>query len=138
MYLGVLGTASGTPAFIDMARIGANGKVTNSTKQGGLAAAYYFGAMWGCFIGGWFGDKYGRKKAVWIGASFAVLGGALMAASQNANMFICARVIAGLGIGFINVIIPSWVSELSKAHNRGANFSLVFAANCEAFPKAIF
>ena len=49
---GVLGTVSGTPGFIEMADIGSNGKVTNTTKQGGLAAAYYFGAMWGCFIGG--------------------------------------------------------------------------------------
>jgi MFS family permease len=37
-----------------------------------------------------------------------------MAASQNANMFICARVIAGIGIGFINSIIPPWISELGK------------------------
>ena len=43
--------------------------------------------------------------------------------------FICARIIAGLGIGFVNTIIPSWVSELSSAHNRGSNFALVFVAN---------
>lgn len=43
--------------------------------------------------------------------------------------FICARIVAGLGIGFVNTIIPSWVSELSSAHNRGSNFSLVFVAN---------
>jgi hypothetical protein len=43
--------------------------------------------------------------------------------------FICARIVAGIGIGFINTIIPSWVSELSSAHNRGANFALVFVAN---------
>lgn len=86
--------------------------------------------MWGCFIGGWAGDKFGRKKGVMIGATFCILGGALMAASQNANMFICARIIAGIGIGFINAIVPPWVSELSEAHDRGANFSLVFTANC--------
>ena len=42
---------------------------------------------------------------------------------------ICARIVAGLGIGFVNSIIPSWVSELSSAHDRGSNFSLVFVAN---------
>jgi hypothetical protein len=31
---GVYGTISTTPGFIDMAKIGSNGKVTNSTKQG--------------------------------------------------------------------------------------------------------
>ena len=42
---GVLGTVSGTPAFIKMSDIGHDGVVTDTTKQGGLAAAYYFGAM---------------------------------------------------------------------------------------------
>lgn len=77
------------------------------------------------------GDKLGRKKGVLIGACFCILGAALMAGSVNSNMFICARVIAGIGIGFNNAIVPPWVSELSQAHNRGASFSLVFTANCE-------
>lgn len=53
----------------------------------------------------------------------------MMAGSVNSNMFIVARVIAGLGIGQNNSITPIWVSELSQAHNRGAVFSLVFTAN---------
>jgi MFS family permease len=52
-----------------------------------------------------------------------------MAGSVNSNMFLCARIIAGLGIGFINAIIPPWVSELSEAHDRGSSFSLVFVSN---------
>jgi len=126
---GVFGTVSGTPGFIQMADIGSDGVVTNTTKQGGLAAAYYFGAMWGCFFGGWVGDKFGRKKGVFVGAWLCMAGGALMSGSVDSNMFIIARVIAGLGIGFINAIVPSWVSELSQAHNRGSSFSLIFVAN---------
>ncbi|KAI0426209.1 general substrate transporter [Xylaria sp. FL1042] len=126
---GVFGTVSSTPGFIEMAEIGHDGIVTDTTKQGGLAAAYYFGGIWGCFIGGWTGDKIGRKRGVLIGTLFGIVGAALMAGSQNSNMFIVARVIAGLGIGFINAIIPPWVSELSQAHDRGSSFSLVFIAN---------
>jgi hypothetical protein len=37
-----------------MAKIGADGVVTDTTKQGGLVAAYYFGALFGCFFGGTF------------------------------------------------------------------------------------
>ncbi|KAG6991739.1 hypothetical protein FOFC_00028 [Fusarium oxysporum] len=126
---GVLGTVSETPGFIDMAGIGSNGVVTNSTKQGGLAAAYYFGGMWGCFTGGWVGDKIGRKRGVLVGTLCGILGAALMAGSINSNMFLCARIIAGLGIGFLNAIVPPWVSELSEAHDRGSSFSLVFVSN---------
>lgn len=78
---------------------------------------------------GWVGDKLGRRKGVGIGALFCLLGAALMSASQNSDMFICARVIAGIGMGFINAIVPPWVSELSQAHDRGSNFALVFVAN---------
>lgn len=125
----VYGSVSGTPGFIDMSGIGQDGIVTETTKQGGLAAAYYFGAMFGAFIGGWLGDKLGRKKAAFIGGLLSLLGSGLQCGSINAEMFICARVIAGLGIGFINNIILSWVSELSQAHDRGSTFSLVFVAN---------
>ena len=128
---GVQGTVTADPGFIDMAKIGANGTVTNSTKQGGLVSAYYFGAIFGCFFGGWLADRYGRKKAVWLGSCFCLFGAALQSASQNANWFLCARVIAGIGIGFVNTIIPPWISELARAHNRGANFALVFVANCK-------
>lgn len=126
---GVYGAVSGTPGFIAMAKIGSGDTVTNSTKQGGLAAVYYFGAIFGAFIGGWFGDKYGRKKGAFLGALASLIGSALQCGSVNANMFICARVISGLGIGFVNVLIPSWVSELSEAHDRGSTFSLVFVSN---------
>ena len=102
-----------------MAKIGHGDVVTNSTKQGGLLAAYYFGAMWGCFLGGRFAlascysynvltrghtqagwvTRLAGSRGVLVGTSFGILGAALMAGSVNSNMFICARVIAGLGIG---------------------------------------
>lgn len=88
--------------------------------------------MCACFVAGWFGDTYGRKKGVWFGSLWCILGGALMSASQNATMFICSRVIAGIGIGFINTLIPPWVSELAKADTRGVNFTLVFISNCKS------
>jgi len=126
---GVYGSVSGTPGFIAMSGIGYGSTVTETTKQGGLAAAYYFGAIFGAFIGGWLGDKLGRKKAAFIGALLSLFGSALQCGSINASMFICARVISGLGIGFINNIILSWVSELTQAHDRGSTFSLVFVSN---------
>ncbi len=100
-----MGFVNGTPGYIQTVGIGgADGKVTNTTKQGGLVSVYYFGAMFGCFIGGRFGDKFGRKLAVIVGSLFTLVGGSLQAGSQNSNMTICARVIAGVGIGFINSV----------------------------------
>lgn len=103
---GVMGSVNGSAGYIDIVGIGANGVVTNTTKQGGLVAVYYFGAMFGCFFGGSFGDKYGRKKAVVLGSMFTLLGVALQAGSMNSNMTITARVICGVGVGFINSVSP--------------------------------
>jgi MFS family permease len=101
---GVMGAVNGTPGYINTVGIGSDGKVTNTTTQGGLVAVYYFGAMFGCFCGGKIGDLYGRKKAVALGSFLAIIGGALQAGSQNASMTIVARTICGLGIGFINTV----------------------------------
>jgi len=95
---GVMGGISGTPGFIQVMGIGADGVVTNSTKQGGLVAAYYGGAMVGCFAGGKIGDMLGRKKGVWIASCFCIVGASLMAGSINSDMFIVARIIAGMSL----------------------------------------
>ena len=99
-----MGFVNSVPGYIDTVGIGSDGVVSKTTKQGGLVAIYYFGAMFGCFIGGRFGDKYGRKKAVIIGSVFTLIGAALQAGSQSSNMTLVARVISGVGIGFINSV----------------------------------
>lgn len=105
---GVMGSVNGSAGYIAVVGIGADGVVTNTTKQGGIVAVYYFGAMFGCFIGGKIGDRFGRKKAVVFGSVLALMGGALQAGSQNASMTICARTICGLGIGTINSVCFFW------------------------------
>jgi MFS family permease len=107
---GVMGFVNGSAGYIEAVGLGSDGVVTNTTKQGGLVAVYYFGAMFGCFIGGWYGDRFGRKKAVAVGSVLALIGGVLQAASQSSNMTICARVVCGLGIGFINTVcfLSAW------------------------------
>ncbi len=69
-----MGFVNGVPDYIQTVGIGSNGVVTETTEQGGLVAIYYFGDMFGCFIGGRFGDRFGRKKAVIVGSLFTLLG----------------------------------------------------------------
>lgn len=100
-----MGFVNSTPGYVQTVGIGgADGKVTDTTKQGGLVSVYYFGAMFGCFIGGRFGDRFGRKLAVVLGSLFILLGGSLQAGTQNSDMTICGRVICGIGIGFNNSV----------------------------------
>ncbi len=106
---GVMGFVNSTPGYVHTVGIGGpDGKVTNTTKQGGLVSSYYFGAMFGCFIGGRFGDRFGRKRAVVLGSILILLGGSLQAGTRSGDMTICGRVICGVGIGFINSVRIGW------------------------------
>jgi hypothetical protein len=117
-----MGFVNGVPSYIETVGIGAHGVVTNTTKQGGLVAIYYFGAMFGCFVGGRFGDKFGRKKAVIVGSIFTLIGGALQAGSQSSAMTLVARVICGLGIGFINSVCSQRSNSMHCINNLFRSF----------------
>lgn len=117
---GVIGFVNSTPGYVQTVGIGGpDGKVTNTSKQGGLVSCYYFGAMFGCFVGGRFGDRFGRKRAVILGSMFTLLGGSLQAGTRSSDMTICARVICGVGIGFINSVRIGWNTWRILKTDRG-------------------
>jgi MFS family permease len=129
--------------------IGQNGVIDKPLREGGIVAIYYLGATIGGLWGGHIADKYGRVKGVLLGCFFVLLGAPLMvsnhyissfrsdelissqASAKNAAWMCCARVIAGLGVGFFITIIPVWSAEISSADKRGSVFSWVLVANCE-------
>ncbi|ODQ50374.1 putative MFS monosaccharide transporter [Saitoella complicata NRRL Y-17804] len=126
---GVMGGVNTVPNYIEKMSIGTNGIVTRATKQGGIVCIYYLGALFGCFWGGYLGDKRGRRFGVWAGTLWCVAGAALQASAQNSNWMLCARIITGVGTGHLNAIVPVWTAEISKSHSRGASISIVFLAN---------
>jgi MFS family permease len=87
------------------------------------------GCIVGCFGGGWLADRLGRINGTLVGSLFAVVGGALQAATTSADFIIVARVVTGLGTGALTAIIPVYVSETSTSHGRGKFLGLVFIAN---------
>jgi MFS family permease len=42
---------------------------------------------------------------------------------------LCARVINGIGTGFLNVIVPVWSAEVASHKSRGAFIALEFTLN---------
>lgn len=71
-----------------------------------LLAQYYLGAIVGCFVGGWVADRIGRVNGLFYGAMFALVGGALQAATQSATFILVARVVTGLGTGGNVAYVP--------------------------------
>lgn len=67
--------------------------------------------------------------SLWIGSVFALIGGALQAATQSSDFILVARVVTGLGTGALTGITPVLVSETSSASHRGGFLGYVFIAN---------
>ncbi|KAF2657559.1 general substrate transporter [Lophiostoma macrostomum CBS 122681] len=128
---GVMGGVNSAPDYVRVVDIGQypSGTVNNTTKQGGIVSIYYLGAIVGCFIGGWAADRIGRINGLFFAAIFALIGGALQAATQSANFILVARVVTGLGTGALTGITPVLVSETSTAEHRGGFLGYVFIAN---------
>ncbi|GAA5942498.1 hypothetical protein JCM1841_000514 [Sporobolomyces salmonicolor] len=128
---GVMGGVNDSPDYVRTVGIGLypSGKITSTVHQGGIVSVYYLGCIFGCFIGGWIADRWGRINGVFGGAFFALIGGALQSASQSSNFIIVARVVAGLGTGALTGIVPVYCSEVSPSAHRGAFLGFVFIAN---------
>lgn len=69
------------------------------------------------------------RARLFVGAIFALIGGALQAATQSSDFILVARVITGIGTGALTGITPVLVSETSTATHRGGFLGYVFIAN---------
>ncbi|KIK66531.1 hypothetical protein GYMLUDRAFT_257775 [Collybiopsis luxurians FD-317 M1] len=103
--------------------------ITEPTKQGGIVSIYYLGTLIGCLIAGSLGDRIGRLRTMWIGCIWVMLGASLQCSAQNLAWMLCARVINGIGTGFLNAIVPVWSAEVATHTSRGAFISLEFTLN---------
>ncbi|KAN0113175.1 putative MFS sugar transporter [Hyaloscypha variabilis] len=127
---GVMGGVNASPNYVVEVGIGLpDGTVTNTTHQGGIVSIYYLGAIVGAFVGGWIADRIGRINGVFLAAMFALVGGALQAATQSSNFILVARVVTGLGTGALTAIVPVYIAEVSSAGHRGGFLGYVFIAN---------
>ncbi|KAI9756833.1 MAG: hypothetical protein M1835_000695 [Candelina submexicana] len=105
------------------------GSSKNVAALGGIVAVYYGGTFIGALIAGSLADRCGRIKAVVFGSMWALLGAVLQASAYNMAWMCCARVIAGVGVGAIDCVIPVWSAEVSSHSARGAFLAIEFFMN---------
>lgn len=102
---------------------------SRSILQGTVVAIYEVGCAIGalsCFV---IGDILGRRKTIFLAACLVIIGTTLQATPFSLAQMIVARVVTGLGVGALTATVPMWVTECSKAHNRGR---LVMLEGCFA------
>ncbi|XP_028797615.1 probable inositol transporter 2 [Neltuma alba] len=92
--------------------------------QGAVVSFALIGAVIGSLVGGWFNDRYGRKKATKIGAFLFFAGSVIMGAAPNPAALLAGRLVVGLGVGTASMTAPLYISEASPTKVRGALVSL--------------
>lgn len=91
----------------------------NATLQGAVVALYEIGCMVSSLSTIYLGDKLGRLKIMFIGSVIVTIGGALQSCAYTVAHLTVARIVTGLGTGFITSTVPVYQSECSLAKKRG-------------------
>ena len=63
-------------------------------------------------IGGYIGDKYGRKFAMNLGMVICLIFGLLVSLSQNYLILVLIKISSSTGVGFILCTSPTHLAEI--------------------------
>ncbi|MDR0286790.1 MAG: sugar porter family MFS transporter [Clostridiales bacterium] len=97
---------------------------SSANLQAWAMSSALIGCVAGAVLSGIVSDKYGRKKAL-LGSAFlfiiASLGTGL---SGSFDVFVCFRLLGGIGIGLASAISPMYIAEITPSEMRGRFVSL--------------
>ena len=82
------------------------------------------GALAGCAVGGYLGDRYGRRPTLLM---TALVYGIFALASGLANgpvVFVLSRLFVGAAVGISSMLVPLYIAELAPEDIRGALVTL--------------
>lgn len=91
----------------------------DDTQSGLVVSMFTTGAFFGAALGGPCGDYFGRRLTITVGAIIFCLGGGLQTGAQNIHFLWSGRFLAGLGVGFLVMIVPLYQAELAHPSIRG-------------------
>lgn len=128
---GILTVGSFRRQFPQTDTIGNPGNLHIATLQGITVAAWNIGCFVSAMVTIFWGDILGRKKTIFVGLTFFMIGEIIQASSYSFGQFIAGRVIAGFGNGFNTATVPAWQAECTKAHRRGT-LLMISAGACIA------
>lgn len=116
--LGVIAGVISAPSFI------AYFDQPDATNTGAVVSVFTGGAFFGAAAAGPIGDWLGRKYTILIGAAIFCLGGGLQTGATSLSFMYGGRAIAGLGVGFLVMIVPLYQAEIAHPSIRGRITSL--------------
>ncbi|OBT56148.1 hypothetical protein VE04_03885 [Pseudogymnoascus sp. 24MN13] len=88
-------------------------------QTGAVVSLFTAGAFFGAMFAAPSADYVGRRWTIVIGSVVFILGGILQTAAQNLSFLWAGRFFAGVGVGFLTMIIPLYQAEISHPSIRG-------------------
>ena len=96
----------------------------DTVELGWYVGCALVGSIGGVAVSGLLGDKFGRKRTLFVSALLFLISALLCAIAPSFGTLVAARIIGGIGIGVVSVISPMYISELAVAKYRGRLVSL--------------
>ena len=96
----------------------------DSAGEGAAGASAILGCIPGAMFAGWFSDRFGRRKVLFVCGLLFAISGIMSALPRTFTEFLSARFISGLGIGASSMICPVYIAEMAPKALRGRLGSL--------------
>ncbi|BEJ12452.1 hypothetical protein CspHIS471_0209120 [Cutaneotrichosporon sp. HIS471] len=91
----------------------------NGTLTGIIFSLYTVGSMVGSPFAAIISDRFGRRKAMFIGAWVIIIGMILTSTSHHVEQFVVGRFVLGFGISIMTVAAPAYSMEIAPPQWRG-------------------
>lgn len=91
-----------------------------ATLQGNVVSILQGGAFFGALAAAPIEDRLGRKIALMIGCVVFIIGGVIQTACfSSLDQFYIGRLVAGMGVGIMSCVCPTYASEIAPKEIRG-------------------
>ncbi|XP_053983411.1 solute carrier family 2, facilitated glucose transporter member 1-like isoform X2 [Hylaeus volcanicus] len=88
-----------------------------------VVSIFLIGGVTGSFLASWLADRYGRKKTLYIGNIFGIIGAVmffLVRLLNSIELLLVGRLIVGLSGGVATCVVPMYMAEIAPLRLRGA------------------
>jgi len=103
-----------------------------------FASVLAIGSITGALYGGYFSDKFGRKKSILIDCLGLALGFLMIGFFDSFPLIIIGRLLTGHFVGSNMVATPIFIGEISHPSIRGLTGGLLMIEYCTGFTMSMF
>ena len=92
--------------------------------EGFLTGSLALGCIVGTLVAGNIADRLGRRPGLMFSAVIFAFSSIGMALSNQLDVFVAFRFMAGIGVGMASILSPMYIAEISPASVRGRNVAI--------------